>query len=141
MLKAIKDIAIICLCIAGVAAACVFIYWSPYLAGVPPAKEPSAPTVAGFTQAEFISIILTAVTVVLAALAIILAIAAFWGYTAIREGAVEAAKIEARKVARSNSEVVAARVAEEAAQQSMERAFNEGDAIANAAGMEDGNDA
>ena len=67
---------------------------------------------------DLITIILTAIAVLLAGVTIIIALLAVWGYSSIRESVVktaqEAAEQAARDTARSIAEPVAARVAEEA---------------------------
>ena len=95
----------------------------------------------GWTPADLVTILLTAVTVVLAALAIGIGILAVWGYTTLRTGAIrvaeKAANETAARVARETAEPVAARVAEQTASAVAGRS-PAGDEIAEVAG---GNDA
>jgi hypothetical protein len=63
---------------------------------------------------DLITIILTAIAVLLAGVTIIIALLAVWGYSSILKTAQEAAEQAARDTARSIAEPVAARVAEEA---------------------------
>lgn len=136
MLKKLTEIIKLVAWLIIAAAAASVIYWLPHIAGVPVNISAAPSNSPGFTQAEFISIILTAVTVVLGALAIMLAIAAFWGYNSIRESAQRAGEVEARKVATDVAQVIAARVAEKTVQQSAEGSSKDGDAIAAAVGRE-----
>jgi hypothetical protein len=72
---------------------------------------------------DLITIILTALGVLLAGLAISIGVLAIWGYNSIREAAVQGAVLRAQEilagaenVARSTAETVATRVAEAAMQ-------------------------
>lgn len=65
----------------------------------------------GVEYKDLITIILTAVAVLLAAVTVIIALLAFWGYNSIRESAEKVAKETAERVAARTAEPVAARVA------------------------------
>jgi len=67
-----------------------------------------------WTYADLVSILLTAVGVLLAIVALFVAVLAIWGYTAIREAAADAAtkvaSVVAERVARDTASTVASRV-------------------------------
>ena len=72
----------------------------------------SPPT--GWEYKDLIAIVLTALAVILAALTIGIGALAIWGYTTIREAAIDAAETKADASARDIAESVATRVAREA---------------------------
>lgn len=108
-----------------------------------PATQPPGPAL---SQVDQITIVLGALTAVLTALAIVLAVAGAVGYVTIKDAATAAAESKAEQVARSvAAEVartvasdVAPRVAETAATISSGRSEAAGNRIAEAAGNEDG---
>jgi heme/copper-type cytochrome/quinol oxidase subunit 2 len=88
---------------------------------------------------DFISILLTALAVMIAILATTFAIAAVWGYAAVKASkaeAREAAQVEAR----STADVVATRVARELAQQTLPGEAATGEDYGRAAGGQNDDD-
>jgi hypothetical protein len=83
----------------------LYLLWSSRL---PLAKDGQ-----GIEYKDFISILLTALAVMIAAATILLATAAIWGFTALREEARSSAEKEASRVARDIAESVATRTARE----------------------------
>lgn len=73
----------------------------------------------GLSYRDFVTILMTAVTAILAAVTVIVAVAALWGFAAIRQSAVDQSTTEARKiaakVARETAEPVAMKTAQEVA--------------------------
>ena len=92
-----------------------------YLPGLHHKTKLSGPIAQDFSRTDFITIILTAVAIILGALAIVLAVAGAIGYVTVRVAAENAAKIAAEavaeRVAAERAEVVATRVAREIASQ------------------------
>jgi hypothetical protein len=93
---------------------------------------------------DFISILLTALAVMIAILATTFAIAAVWGYAALKEEVVKASKAEAREAAqveaRTTADVVAMRVARELAQQTLPGEAATGEDYGRAAGGQNDDD-
>jgi hypothetical protein len=101
----------------------------------------SAPS--GWEYKDLITIILTALTALLAALAIFIGLLAIWGYASIRDASIaaaeSAAEVKAVETARATAETVAARTAEAI----MQRLLPEEDRteeITQALSRKDGND-
>ncbi|HTT98273.1 MAG TPA: hypothetical protein VMF58_09500 [Rhizomicrobium sp.] len=67
---------------------------------------------AGWTAEGLVTVILTATTVVLAALGIAVALVAIWGYDRIKDAAIKGATIEAVKIATAEAIKAAKEVAE-----------------------------
>ena len=87
-----------------------------------------------YSQAEFVTIILSAVTVILTTLAIVLALGRAVGYVTIRDAATRGAEAEARRVATEIAAEVAARTAEQVATQTSGRDVRDGELFAKAEG-------
>lgn len=91
---------------------------------------------------DFISMLLTALGVLIAVMATTFAIAAIWGYGALREEVIKASKAEARGAAeteaRATAEEVATKVARELAQQTLPGEAATGDDYGQAAGGQNG---
>ncbi len=115
-------------CLAFMTACVVLIIYLPHIAGPVP-RGAGGDT--GLTQVEFVTIILTAVTVVVAGIGIIIALAAVVGFSEIRRSSHGVAAITAERVAREVAEPVAAREARAVAQTS---ASDAGDQIGRAYG-------
>jgi len=128
VLKALQAVA---LCTVILAAGTVVVY-------LPRVGLPVAPDAAqAFTRAEFITIILSAVTAILSALMIMIAILAFWGYATLREEARRTAKEIASTVAKEIAGPVAAREARAFASQAPEGSRDEPESIAEAFSRDD----
>jgi len=93
-----------------IAAAIEATIYLPRVGAFAPASTQNA-----FTEAEFITIVLAAVSVMLTALAIFLAVAGFFGYVQLRASAHKVARETADRVAREVAPPVAAREARAAA--------------------------
>lgn len=74
----------------------------------------------GIEFKDLITIVLTAIAVLLAAVTIIIALLAFWGYSSIREAAVKSAQETAKRVAETVAESAAKDKAEEVAVRQVE---------------------
>jgi hypothetical protein len=94
---------------------------SPSLSAVPPP---------GLDWKDYVSILLTIVTIVLAAVALFIAVAAIWGYAAIRQHAEEIATAAAVETATRVARAVAAREALATEQTAPEPPQEETDALA-----------
>lgn len=84
------------------------------LAGYFVATRGISPPPIGWEYKDLLTIILTALAALLAAIAIFIGILAIWGYASIRDAAMRAAESKAEEIAIRVSEPVATRVAEAA---------------------------
>lgn len=104
---------------------------------------------AGWSPVELVTTILTALGVMIAALATTLGVAAIWGYSALRDEVIKMAKAEATKAAgpiaekeaKATAETVATKVAREFAIQTEARSAEAGVDYGHAAGSGSDDDA